>query len=82
MAGGSGFPIYRKTTDDRHFYRIEDVDRFTEVQVMGSRRFLYHVKAEKYPERLLVQEMIEGGNGRYLPVDKGEWMSQFASCVE
>jgi hypothetical protein len=72
-AGNDGFPLYRKTSDNKHFYRIEGLDRFTEIQVMGSRSIEHQVRATQYPERLRIMDMIEGGDGRYLPMDEREW---------
>jgi hypothetical protein len=72
----AAFPIYRRTADGRHFYRIEAPDRFTEVQVIGSRRVLHAVEATQYPERVRIMEMIAGGEGRYLPLAEEEWAAQ------
>jgi len=68
------FPLYRRTPDGKHFYRIEAVDRFTEIQVIGRRAVLHEVRASMYPERVRVMEMIQGDEGRYLELLPEDWM--------
>jgi hypothetical protein len=68
-----GFPQYRKTSDDRHYYRIEAVDRFTEIQLIGSRSIEYHVIAVQYPERVRIAEMLEMTDARYVRIVEEEW---------
>lgn len=68
-----GFPIFRRTADGRHFYRIEAQDAFTEIQVVGRRALLYHVKASMYPELVRIQDMVLGDGGRYLELRPSDW---------
>jgi hypothetical protein len=75
--GSPAFPLYRRTPDGRHFYRIEAPDRFTEIQVVGNRKLVHTVMASAYPERVRVMEMLAGGDGRYLPMDGPEWEEYF-----
>lgn len=67
------FPIFRRTTDGRHFYCIEAEDRFTEIQVIGRKAVLHRVQASMYPERLRIQDMIHGDGGRYPDLHPEEW---------
>jgi hypothetical protein len=67
------FPVYRKTLDDRHFYRIEAFDRFTEVQRLGNRYMVHRVTAKAYPEKLRIADMIQCLDGRYGSIGPGEW---------
>ena len=54
------FPIYRKLRGGAHLYRIESIDRFTELQRVGSKWLRHLVVATQYPERLRIVEMIQG----------------------
>ena len=67
------FPVYRQLADGRHFYRIEGPGSFTDIQVIGKRTVVHHVEARAYPERLRIQDMIDGHGGRYLPMEPEEW---------
>jgi hypothetical protein len=54
----SEFPQYRKLTNSRAFYRIEDQFHFTEIQLIGKKSFELHFKATQYPEILKIKEML------------------------
>lgn len=73
------FPIYRRLADGHHFYRIEGPVSFTDIQVIGKRTVVHHVDASAYPERLRIQDMIEGHGGRYLPLEAEEWERRWRS---
>lgn len=53
------FPQYRKLSNGKTFYKIVDAKTYDEVQVMGSKRFVYTTIANQYPEMLRIKEMIE-----------------------
>ena len=54
----SDYPIYRKLSNQKSFYRIISSTEFEEIQCIGSARIKTFYKAEKYPEVLRVREMI------------------------
>lgn len=53
------FPQYRKLSNDKVYYKFTDERNFEEIQIVGSRAFLYQHVAEKYPELLRVKDMLE-----------------------
>ena len=55
---GTDFPQYRKLSNDKVYYRIIDDRNFDEVQIIGSKAQLRHIKAEQYPEILRIQDML------------------------
>lgn len=71
------FPILRRTADGRHLYRIDGMERFTELQRIGKQWVLHEVKADAYPEKVRIMEMIHGDDGRYIPLEEGEWDAVF-----
>jgi hypothetical protein len=52
------FPQFRKLSNEKAFYHIINNETFTEVQLMGQKRFLHHVKAVQYPEKLRIMDML------------------------
>lgn len=66
------FPQYRKLSNDRSYYRINSNDHFDEIQKLGDRVFLHSIKAEKYPEKLRIMEMLDCIEG-FLMVNEEEW---------
>lgn len=74
MGGRSApYPLYRCTTDGRHYFRIEASDRFTELQSVGNRWLIHRVTASAYPELVRIMEMMDGGDGRYEELANEEW---------
>ena len=52
------YPIYRKLSNQKSFYRITSDTEFEEIQCIGTARIKAAFNAEKYPEFLRVKEMI------------------------
>jgi hypothetical protein len=58
MTEMSDYPIYRKLSNQKSFYRIVSSTEFEEIQCIGSARIQTFCKAEKYPEMLRIKDMI------------------------
>lgn len=69
------FPQYRKLSNDKVFYRIVDERNFDEIQIIGTKAQLRHVKAEKYPEMLRIQDMLSFGIEGFILSDEAEFSS-------
>lgn len=54
----SQYPIYRKLSNNKSFYRIISETEFEEIQCIGSTQIKTFFTAKKYPEILRVKEMI------------------------
>lgn len=59
------FPIYRKLINGKSFYRIDAMDRLTELQQLGNRWLKHELHAKILPERLLISDILENENGQY-----------------
>ena len=46
-------------SNEKVFYKIESDIRFTEVQFMGDKKMVFHLIAEKYPEKLKIMDMLD-----------------------
>jgi hypothetical protein len=71
---GRDFPQYRKLFNEKAFYKIIDDRHFDEIQLMGSRKMSYSFTAEKYPEILRIQDMLDLAEG-YLESSQEEYES-------
>jgi len=60
---GRDFPQYRKLFNGKAFYRITGDRHFDEIQLVGSRKMNYSFVAEKYPEIIRIQDMINLAEG-------------------
>ncbi|MBS1939595.1 MAG: hypothetical protein JST38_01785 [Bacteroidetes bacterium] len=52
------FPLYRRSANGLNWYRIESESELTEVQAVGRRHVIHHLKAHAYPERLRIHGLI------------------------
>lgn len=52
------FPQYRRLSNKKSFYRIDSMERFVEVQIVGSKYFAHDIEAKQYPEMLRIREML------------------------
>ena len=67
------FPQYRKLSNEKVFYKIISDRDFVEIQLMGSKAFLYKVTAIQYPEMLKIQDMLSFSDGVYMPSNQAEF---------
>jgi hypothetical protein len=66
------FPIYRKLSNDKSYYKIVSAESFIELQRIGSKTKKHILNAKQYPEKLLIQDMIALSNG-YLESNEEEF---------
>ena len=52
------FPCYRKLRNDKSFYKISSERTFTEIQCVGNQYFKIEIIANKYPEIILIQDLL------------------------
>jgi hypothetical protein len=69
---GRDFPQYRKLFNEKAFYKINSDRHFEEIQLFGSRSVSYAFTAEKYPEMVRIQDMLNLAEG-FLESSKEEY---------
>lgn len=74
------YPQYRRLSNFRSYYRITGPSFAEEIQVMGSSYMIHNIEAKILPERLLIQDMISGQDGVYIPVSSDEYEEFVAGC--
>ncbi|MBP6754817.1 MAG: hypothetical protein KA210_01620 [Bacteroidia bacterium] len=67
------YPIYRKRKNDKSFYKIISFNQFEEIQKMGSKLLFYSFTISKYPEKLLLMDMISMKDYQYEEILYEEW---------
>lgn len=75
------FPQYRKLNNDKSFYRIEDENHFTEIQLIGKMAFQLEIQAIQYPEKLKIKEMLNCEEP-YKKIEQSEFDRVYQSLVE
>ena len=67
------YPIYRKRKNDKSFYKIISFNQFEEIQKMGSKLIFYSFTISKYPEKLLLMDMINCKDVQYEEISYKVW---------
>lgn len=67
------FPIYRKYTNSRSYFKIVSAKEFVELQVVGSKVLQHRVLAAQFPEMRLVQDMLELQDERWVEASEQEF---------
>lgn len=70
----TSFPQYRKLVNGRAYYKIVDDRHFEELQLIGSRKQLFTIRAIQYPEMLKIQDLLDCTRGIYQIIDEKEWL--------
>lgn len=73
------FPIYRKLSNNKSFYKILDDKTFDEIQLVGSKKNYYKHVATQYPELLRIKDMIDFFENLYFESNQVEWDLLFNS---
>lgn len=56
------FPQFRKLKNNKSYYKITSERTFIELQSIGDGFFKINIKASKYPEIILIQDMLNFSN--------------------
>lgn len=76
------FPLYRRSAFGTNLYRIEAPDRFTEVQLIGTRATVHQVVVTAYPEMVRIREMIDAGiGGGYVILSQKEFDAALSQAL-
>ena len=67
------FPQYRKLSNNKVFYRINNDRQFDEIQIVGSSARLHRVDAVQYPEILRIQDLISYSIDGFLSSNEKEY---------
>lgn len=52
------FPQYRMLSNGKVFYKIISMEEFVEIQFLGEKKMIFRMKAEQYPEKLRIMDML------------------------
>lgn len=67
------FPVFRKTLNEKSYYRINSPTRFIEIQLIGSQGLIHEVEAKIFPEKMFIADLIANQNGSWLAINEEEF---------
>lgn len=56
------FPVFLKFNNDKHFFKILSHTEFEEITVIGDKYDIFLFKAEIYPDKVRIQDMLKNEN--------------------
>jgi len=68
------FPIYRKYKNNKRFYKIINKKEFEEIQVIGAKTIVNHIKASQLPEFNFINDLISDYEGFAVVIDEAEYL--------
>jgi len=52
------FPVYRKYTNNKNYFKIIHANEFTEVSVIGKQVIIKKIEAKIYPDKMFILDLI------------------------
>lgn len=70
------FPQYRKLNNGKNYYKITSPSEMLEIGTMGNYYWEVNISAKILPERLMIEDILNGMGETYLTIT-GEEFSDF-----
>jgi hypothetical protein len=67
------FPQYRKYPNNGSYFKINSLDEFEEVNFIGKKKLHHIFQAKIYPDKMLIQDMLNCLENRWVIIDEWEW---------
>lgn len=74
------FPVYRKYSNNKSFFKVFDANTFEEIQVLGSNYWVHHFEAKILPDRYFLQDLINMEGGRWLEISEETYNQFLEKC--
>jgi len=74
------FPIYRKYSHDKTYFRINSKENFDELIIIGSYYIYRNQQALILPEFIMIVDMIDNLNNHWLPISESEFEEKLSYC--
>lgn len=69
------FPVYLKYINEKSFFKVSDADTFEQVIRIGSHIEVMVYKANDYPTRLFISDMLANEGKRWVKISESEYQS-------
>ena len=70
---GIDFPQYRKLSNDKVFYCVLSELEFHEIQIVGTKANLFKFRAQQYPEKLKIMDLLQFEDNGIIPSNQDEY---------
>lgn len=74
------FPLFRKYSHDKTYFKINSKENFDELMIIGSFYIFRNQQARILPEYTLIIDMIENEANNWLEINELEFEEKLAFC--
>lgn len=67
------FPLYRKYSHNKTFFKVISFDEFEEIQIQGDGIKRFKFVAKILPERNYIQDLISNDQQNWVEIDEEEY---------
>lgn len=78
----SSFPRYLKYPHERTFFKVTSETTFTQLDIIGTAYHLHEFTASVYPDRVLIQDMLQRKDGYWVDSSEEEYLQKVRYCKE
>jgi hypothetical protein len=76
----SEFPIYRKYSNEKSYFKVISESEFEEIQVLGKSCSIHQFEAKILPDRNYVQDLIANDKGHWIEIEANEYEEKLRWC--
>lgn len=74
------FPIFRKYSNEKTYFRINSKENFDELIIIASYYIYRNQQALILPEFIMIVDMIDNLNNHWLPINESEFEEKLSYC--
>ena len=67
------FPLYRKYSHNKTFFKVISEEEFEEIQIQGNGIKRYHFTAKILPDRNYIQDLIANNDQNWIEIGAEEY---------
>ena len=79
MSENISFPQYRKYKNEKSFFKISSLTEWEEIQIVGSKKLLYHFTVKILPDRNFINDMLWGYEENWVKIEEMEHITHTPS---
>lgn len=76
------FPVYRKYSNNKSYFKVFDNTSFEEIQVLGKNYWVHKFDAKILPDRYFIKDLIEMEGGRWEEISEAAYVAFKKMCAE
>lgn len=73
MLNNIDFPQYRKYINEKSFFKITSLTEWEEIQIVGSKKMMYHFTVKIMPDRNFINDMLFEYENNWVKIEEEEY---------